>query len=209
MPSPDPVTSTTINYRLILTQYHQVSTIAVQYRASSPRKAQLSQLDLVFAVFGYINIYLQLRCSWKSWKSIQQSHDYNDKSPPGSDHLSRRIKSDAGIHKSDLPTDYTRAVREEGIDGLTSYATLLDCREISDNLVKCSDYPRKASSPPPLVITPSFAKSPPSTRFDETANSRVGMIKDIVNTWDFFLYNTGFYFTTLMWTENWSLSSIG
>ena len=150
MPSPDPVTSTTINYRRILTQYHQVSTIAVQYRASSPRKAQLSQLDLVFAVFGYINIYLQLRCSWKSWKSIQQSHDYNDKSPPGSDHLSRRIKSDAGIHKSDLPTDYTRAAREEGIDGLTSYATLLDCREISDNLVKCTDYPRKASSPLPL-----------------------------------------------------------
>ena len=102
--------------------------------------------------------------------------------PWGSDHLSRRIKSDAGIHKSDLPTDYTRAAREEGIDGLTSYATLLDCREISDNLVKCTDYPRKASSPPPLVITPSFAKSPPSTRFDETANSRVGMIKDIVNT---------------------------
>ena len=69
---------------------------------------------------------------------------------------------------------------------MTSYATLLDCREISDNLVKCTDYPRKASSPPPLVITPSFAKSPPSTRFDETANSRVGMIKEVFNTETFF-----------------------
>ena len=36
-----------INYRLILTRYHQVPTIAVQYTASSPRNAQLSQLDLV------------------------------------------------------------------------------------------------------------------------------------------------------------------
>ena len=48
MPSPDQVASISINYRLILTQYHQEPTIiAVQYTASSPRNAQMSQLDLV------------------------------------------------------------------------------------------------------------------------------------------------------------------
>ena len=36
-----------IDYRLILTQYQQVPTIAVRYTASSPSNAQLGQLDLV------------------------------------------------------------------------------------------------------------------------------------------------------------------
>ena len=52
MPFTDPVTSIANWYRLILTQYHSIGTnhccsILNQYTASSPRNAQLSQLDLV------------------------------------------------------------------------------------------------------------------------------------------------------------------
>ena len=53
MPSSEPATSITIWYCLVLTQYHQVPTIALltQYTASSFRNAQLSQLDLVLVFF--------------------------------------------------------------------------------------------------------------------------------------------------------------
>ena len=54
MPPSDPVTSNTNWYRLILTQYQQLlsHTDPVHCTASSPRNAQLSQLDLVHSLFA-------------------------------------------------------------------------------------------------------------------------------------------------------------
>ena len=55
MPSTDAVTSNTTKYRLILTQYQQVPILLST--ASSPRNAQLSQLDLVI-----VNVALGIVC---------------------------------------------------------------------------------------------------------------------------------------------------
>ena len=88
MPSFDLWSHQLSSIRLILTRYHQVSTIAVQYTGSCPRNAELSQLDLVTIILRQIllpNDQCQLRIKWRSileTRCKRNMKDPSSKMPP-------------------------------------------------------------------------------------------------------------------------------